>query len=325
MVFSHIRTGHQDHRHANEAELRDAAGTSAAHHEIGSLISGTHVADEVGHLQVIGLSFLLQLFLNLSAIVFAGLPDELHVGSCHQVEMLQHTLVDGSCTEAATYQQDGFLCRVQAQRANGILATDSRLEQCLAHRIARLQNPVGGEEALHVVVGHTNLAGFLAQHLVGLARKRILLLNQTGDSHIGSSLQRGIAGIATYTHCHLRTELADDTFYHSIALPHLIRQRDVLQQIGTVETADGQALDLISGCRDTLHLHTPFGTYEKDGRIGILCPDGIGYRHSRKDVSACAATANDDPQFIVHCCIYIFGLQKYSFFFSISHFSSFFS
>ena len=97
MVFCHVRARNQNHWLADEAELADAAGTGTADNQVGCLVGCTHVADEVGNLE--HRQFLAyHLLHDGSVVVLTCLPDKLHTAFLYQVEVLQHTLVDGSCT-----------------------------------------------------------------------------------------------------------------------------------------------------------------------------------------------------------------------------------
>ena len=101
MVFSHIGRRHEYNGFANEAELADGACSGTAYHEVGSLVCGSHVAYEVHHLEHWQLVVVLQLLGNRGAIVLACLPYKLHAALLYEVEMLQHALVNGSCSEAS--------------------------------------------------------------------------------------------------------------------------------------------------------------------------------------------------------------------------------
>ena len=158
MVFSHVGTGHQDDGLADEAELADTAGAGTADDQVGSTIGGAHIADEVGHLQV-GQLLVLQALLDVGKIEFSRLPEQLHIGLFHQVQMLQDALIDGACAKRATNKQDGLLRRVETEAANGILTRHLRLKQGLAYGIARQHDLLLREEALHTLVGHTDLPG----------------------------------------------------------------------------------------------------------------------------------------------------------------------
>ena len=75
-----------------------------AYHEVGSFVRRSHVADEVHHLKHGQGLVCLELLGYGCAVVFAGLPDELHAAFLHEVEVLQHAFVHGARSEAATYE-----------------------------------------------------------------------------------------------------------------------------------------------------------------------------------------------------------------------------
>ena len=294
MVFGHVGAGHQDDGLADEAELRDAAGTCAADDEVGSLVGSGHVADEVGDDQIGRTAFLLELFLYVLAVVLTRLPDELQARRRDVVQMLEHALVDGACTETAAHQEHRLLVGHEAKALQRLLASDGRVEQCLAHRVAGQHDLLCGEEALHAFIGHADLARFLGQQLVGDAGVAVLLLDETGDAHVGRLVERRTAGIAAHADSYLRLELLDDGLGHALALPDLKEHFYVLQQVLAVETHDRQPLDVVARLGHTLHLHATFGTDEQYLSVGTQLADGIGYRDGGKDVTAGSTAADDD-------------------------------
>ena len=103
------------------------------------------------------------------AVVFAGLPDELHAAFLYEVEVLQHAFVHGARSEAAAYEEDGLLSWVETEAAQGVFARDGGLDEALAHGVAGVYYLLSGEEALHAVVCHAYLARFCGEVLVGYA------------------------------------------------------------------------------------------------------------------------------------------------------------
>ena len=266
MVLGHIGRRNQDNRFAQQAELADGTGSGATDDQVGSLVGGTHIGDEVGDLQVRNV-LSLQALSNFSTIVLACLPDELDVAGLDEVQMLQHTLVDGAGTQAATNQQNGLLGRVETEGAHGIVVLQRGLQQLLAHGVTRQHNLIGREETLHALVSHTDFRRLLGQQLIGDTGIRVLFLQQTGDAFGGSHIERRATGIASYADGYLWTELLDNLLGHALALPYLVEYLDILQQVLAVEALYGQTFYLVAGGWHTLHLHASQGTHEQNFRI----------------------------------------------------------
>ena len=63
----------------------------------------------------------------------------------------------------------------------------------------------------------------------------------------------------------------------------------------------GQADNLVAGIGYTLHFHASFCTYEQDFRIRTQFLNRVGNGYSRENVSARAATADDNARLVVLC------------------------
>ena len=72
-------------------------------------------------------------------------------------------------------------------------------------------------------------------------------------------------------------------------------------QVFAVETRNGQTDNLITGIGHTLHFHAAFCTYEQDFRIRTQFLNRVGNGYGRENVSARAATADDNARFVVLC------------------------
>ncbi len=68
----------------------------------------------------------------------------------------------------------------------------------------------------------------------------------------------------------------------------------------TVEAGNGQTDDFIAGSRDTLHLHATFCTDKQDFCFRAKGFEGIRNAQGGEDVPACAATADDDSNGLIH-------------------------
>ena len=235
-----------------------------------------------------------QLSLDVLVVVLAGLPHYLHTRLLQFIEMLQHALVHGPGSQAATNDEDGLLVGVEPHGLAGLSTAERTVEERLAHGISREHKFVGGEEPLHALVGHADLAGFLGQQLVGDTGIGVLLLDEARDTHVGAFVECGTAGIATHAHCHHGAELADDLLGQALALPYLVEHCDIAQQVLAVETANRQTLDVISCGGHALHLHASFCPYEENLGIGPFHLDGISNGDGREDVSPCASSADND-------------------------------
>ena len=210
-------------------------------------------------------------------IIFASLPDELDTRLLDQVEMLQHTFVDGAGTQTAAHQQDGFLLWVQTEALDCFLAGDSGFQQRLPDRISRHDNLLGWEETLHSIVGHADFLRFLGQQFIGHSCIRILLLYETGYAHRRCLIERRAAGVTADTYCSHGTKILDDLLGHALALPNLQQHREVLQQVLPVEATNGQSFDLVSGCWHTLHFHATQCSHKQYFCLGTFGLNGIGY------------------------------------------------
>ena len=214
--------------------------------------------------------------------------------------MLEHALVDGAGTEAAAHEQYGLLGGVEAETLDSLFAAERGLDEVLAHGVAREYDFVGGEEAVHVFIGHAYLLGLLGQQTVGHSGIRVLLLDEAGYMLGGTHVERGTAGITSYAHgCH-GAEIADNLLCHALALPYLEEYGNVAQRVLAVESADRQALYLIACGRHALHLHASQCTHKEYLGIGALGLDAVGYRDGGKYVSAGTSSTDDDSQFVFH-------------------------
>lgn len=175
-----------------------------------------------------------------------------------------------------------------------VLFGNGCVHDILSDRVSGHDDFVGGEEALHAFVSHADLAGLLCQQLVSDAGIAVLLLNETWDTHAGAYVQRRSAGVTTHSDSHHRLEVFDNFLCHPLALPNLEEHCDVFQKMLTVETADGQAFDVVACRGNPLHLHASQSTHELDFGTGIFGFDGIGDRDCREDMASCASAADDD-------------------------------
>ena len=79
--------------------------------------------------KVVKVVFVRQAVHDLLVVVLTRLPDKLYVAFLHHVEVLQDTLVDGTGSQTASYQQDGLLVGFESEGADGILVGDGGLQQ----------------------------------------------------------------------------------------------------------------------------------------------------------------------------------------------------
>ena len=208
--------------------------------------------------------------------------------------MLHDGTVDCPCAEAASDEENRLSLRVQSEALACLSCREWSREDVLADRIACQDNLPGREETVHAFVGYTDFLHTFRQQLVGDTGVGVLLLNQAGDSHLGTFIEGCTAGISAHTHSYLRFEVLDDFPCHAQALPELEQYFKVLQLVCAVKSLDRQSLYLVAGSRDALHLHSSFRTHEEDFRFRVLRLDGIGNRYSREDMSSRSAAADDD-------------------------------
>ena len=235
-------------------------------------------------------------------VYFAGLPDELYVGVLpDDVKAGGQGAVNGTCPEAAAQYQDSLFGRVQAEVAYGFFVRNGMSEQVLADGVAGHDNLLCREELFHAFVGNAYLAGFLGKQFVGDTCIGVLLLYQGRHSHHSRRFQGRAAGIAAHAYCHLRTELLDDAARFPLAACQFHQYGKVLPQVLAVEARHGQADNLVAGIGYTLHFHAAFCTYEQDFRIRTQFLNRVGNGHGRENVSARAATADDNARLVVLC------------------------
>ena len=242
----------------------------------------------------------LQLLEDALVVVLTGLPDYLHTTVLYLIQVLQHTLVHGAGSQGTAHDENGFLLGIQSELLDGFLMTDGCLQQRLSYGVSCHDDLLCREETVHILVGHADLLCFLGQQLVRDTCVGVLFLYQTGDSHGGALVQRRSAGVAAHTHCSHRTEVLDDAASQALTFPYLVQHLHVLQQVLPVEAAYRQSFDFISGSGNTLHLHAVFCTHEQDLCFRVLAFDGIGNGYSREDMSSCATSTDDNPQFLFH-------------------------
>lgn len=157
--------------------------------------------------------------------------------------------------------------------------------------------------------------GLPGQKLVCHSGVGVLLLYESGNAHLAGHIECGTAGIATHSHRHLRTEIADDAQGHVTAAHQIPQDGNVPKQVLAVEAPDGQAFDFIPCRGDALHLHPPFCTNKKYLCVRSFGPYGVGYRNGREDVSSRSATTDDHSEFLVHISVTVYSIrQKYELF-----------
>ena len=145
------------------------------------------------------------------------------------------------------------------------------------------------EEALHAVISHTNHLCVTGQQLIGQTGIGVLFLQQRLVSHLGGSLEGGLAGEPSDSNHNIRLEIKQYLLHHPTAFQHTERQLQVLHNIGrrqfALQTRDGQPFDFIPCRRHLLHLHASLGTHEEYLGIAPTLLDSIGYCHRRKYVT----------------------------------------
>ena len=122
------------------------------------------------------------------------------------------------------------------------------------------------------------------------------MIFQGGDAGQGARLQHGAAGIAAHAHGRLRAKLTDDAARLPLAAQQLGDDGDVLPQVPAVKSGHGQADDAVARVGHALHLHAAFGADEEDVRIGAQGLQRVGDGDGGEDVSARAASADDDAE-----------------------------
>ena len=271
-------------------KLGYGACSGTRHHEVGRAVGTRHIGDERHGLYIVVSGCRAG---ALFGIELACLPHHLISASGGKtVKAGGNTVVDGARAKASTYHQQQRTGRVKPESALGCGAVHpGTVGYLFSHRISGLGNDLGGEEALHAVVGHADCAGLRREKLVCDSRIRVLFLNKRRDALTLCLLEYGAAGISAHAYGNVGTEVPDDAA-RAKQTPHkLHHHRHVAPETTAVETRHGQSFYLISGGRHTLHLHAAACAHKENLGAGLAAAYGVGYGNGGENVSAGASTA----------------------------------
>ncbi len=82
--------------------------------------------------------------------------------------------------------------------------------------------------------------------------------------------------ITTGSDDQVRIEFIDDPARLSVSLQEIHRRLEILPQLFSVESADGNKTEFVSVFRNKIFLHPPFGPDKQDLRIRMFSSDLIG-------------------------------------------------
>ena len=237
MVFCHVRAWNEYHRCAKQAEFAYGACSGTAYHKVGSLVCSTHIADEVCDYQVFQWFMCSKGVHYCLVVVFACLPYNLCVSILHKFKIVQYAVVDGSCSQATSYEENGLLVGFQPERPACFLFCLVVLQYVLPYWVASHYYFLFRKKSFHPVVCNTYFACFLCKKLIGYTCVGVLFLNKAWYSHLCAFVQRRTTCVAAYSDCHHRPELLDYLLCHVLALQYSEYHSDVLQQMLSVEAA----------------------------------------------------------------------------------------
>ena len=209
MVLRHIRRGDEDRRLAEVAELGDGARPSTRYDDVRQRVGQIHTLDE-GR-AVDGEAVAREQLLCLVGKACPRLPDE---GCTRLLPFLQSradSLVDAARTEAAAYDEHHLLgVGRQAEVLQRLCTRRAELLDGGANRVARQDDLILGEEALHLGIGDADLRRPPREELIRHARIGVLLLDERRDAEALSGLERRGTGIAPHADDDLGLELTDE-------------------------------------------------------------------------------------------------------------------
>ena len=159
--------------------------------------------------------------------------------------------------------------------------------------IARQDDLILGEEALHVGISDTDLVGPPCEELIRHPGVGVLLLDERGDTQALSGLERRGTGIASDTDDDLGLELSDDITSGDECTQEVTYDSHIAPQMLSVKTSDLQSSDGEARLGHTLHLHTPLGPDEEDIYLRIATAESFGDGDGGEDMTARSSTAND--------------------------------
>ena len=212
-----------------------------------------------------------------------------------------HRLVQRPGTEASPDDQHDRLAGLQPEmgqclgfQRGGVPGSG----EATAQRIARQHDPIGGEKALHALVGYADAPGPRCKQLVRNARIGVLLLNQRRNAHPLRAPQHRSAGVPPEADDHIGPEAADHPSSLDQRREHLGWNGQVAQRQPPLQSRHGQADDRIAKRRHLLHFHLALGPDEQDVHaVAQPASERLGDGDGRIDMASRASAAQYDFQF----------------------------
>ena len=234
---------------------------------------------------------------HLGLVIFARLPDHLE----RRPELLSreprlHRLVERAAAQRAAHDEHRGACGVQSESGRSFQPVGlGRHGEASAQGISRVHDPLGGEEALHAVVGHADTPRTACEDLVRQTGVGVLLLDERRDSRSLRGPQHGPRGVAAESHHDVGAELADRAPRTADAFEYLEGQRQIRQREPPLQSRRRQPYDAVAQRRNLLHLHFAFGADEEQFHpVAAAALKCFGHRDGRIDVAACAAARKND-------------------------------
>ena len=296
MVLGHVGRGDEEDGLGHQAELRDGAGAAARDDQVGRRIGVVHPLDE-GPLPDAPYGVGRQEGLHLTLVVLARLPDDLNRGlaPAEREQPRLHHLVQGARAERAADNQHHLAPGREAEVVERLRTRRAALREAAAERVARQDDFLFGEEALHPLIGGADAAGAPRQNLVRHAGIGVLLLDDGRHPHALGGPQHRRARIAAEAHHHVGPEGADDVAGLADAPQHLEGDQQVVPLQTALQPGNRQPDDAVAQRRDLLHLHLALGADEEQfDLLAEAAPERLGHSHGRIDMTARAAARKNN-------------------------------
>ena len=164
-------------------------------------------------------------------VVFACLPDELHVAFLELGKLCRDAFIDTQGALASADEQHDGLFGFDTEVFSGFVTVAVAVD-IASQRVAGEVDILFWEPLLQAVVCHTDGFGLLAHVTVGLARVGVLFLDDGGDVEPVGGFQRGAAGESTDTDDGIGLESLQNATGLGQAADELERQGDHRQVFG---------------------------------------------------------------------------------------------
>ena len=264
MILCHIWRRNKERRLLCQAQLRNGTSTTARNHHIGNLVGVVHTVDKRQERNALG-RIVCEKLAHLILVETTCLPNHLHRGlatECRNPRL--HHIVQSTCSERASHNQDCRHSLLQAIVRKGLLAVNAAITECATQRVARVDNLFLIEETLHTVVSHTYALCSLADNLIHKTCIRVLLLDNGRNTHHLRNKYDWCTCITTKASHDIGLKLLDDATCLIKTTKKAIWQRKILPSESALQANNRQALDIVTQLWDKCHLHLALGTDKED-------------------------------------------------------------